>query len=560
MSFFVHESSYVDENVSIGEETKIWYFCHIQNGASIGRKCSLGQNVNISNNVVIGNEVKIQNNVSVYEGVEIEDGVFLGPSCVFTNDLTPRARYPKGQEHYKKTIVKEGASIGANATIVCGNVIGKYAMVAAGAVVTKDVPDYALVAGIPAKVIGRIDEQGNVVERKIDKKMEFRDLKKQYEYNKDRIDNAIQAVIDSTQFIGGNPVDELEKRLADYVGVKHCISCANGTDALELALMAWGISENDAVFVPDFTFFSTAEVVPCVGATSVFVDVDKDTFNISAEALESAIKKTIEEGKLCPKVAIAVDLFGQPADYIKLREITDKYGMLLLEDGAQGFGGSIGKRRACSFGDISTTSFFPAKPLGCYGDGGAIFTDNDAWAELIRSYKVHGKGVDKYDNVRIGRNSRLDTIQAAILLAKLDTFIAEELDAVNKIAECYTNELIDIVKVPKVENGMISSWAQYTICLKNEKERDILQARLKENGIPSMVYYVKPLHRQGVFAEKFGNMELSVTEKLCETVLSLPMHPYMTKLEVKIVCEKIKNILQDIQENNNMFNSEKNNE
>lgn len=374
-------------------------------------------------------------------------------------------------------------------------------------------------------------------------KMEFRDLKLQYLRNKEAINYAIQCVLDSSQYIGGDSVAELEKQLASYVGVKHCITCANGTDALELALMAWGIGAGDAVFVPDFTFFATAEVVPCVGATPIFVDVDKDTFNMCPENLENTIKRIIEEGKLCPKVVIAVDLFGQPADYIKIREIANKYNLLLLEDGAQGFGGSIGNQKACSFGDISTTSFFPAKPLGCYGDGGAIFTDNDEWAELIKSYKVHGKGSDKYDNIRIGRNSRLDTIQAAILLAKLDIFINEEIEAVNRVADYYTEELKDFVITPVVKEGYISSWAQYTIRLKDIKERDMLQNRLRENGIPSMIYYVKPLHKQGAFLEDIGDLVLSATEELCETVLSLPMHPYLEKEEIEYVCEIIKNSL-----------------
>ena len=370
--------------------------------------------------------------------------------------------------------------------------------------------------------------------------MEFRDLKRQYEHNKDKINSAIQDVINSAQFIGGSPVNELEKRLASYVGVKHCITCANGTDALELALMAWGIGEGDAVFVPDFTFFATAEVVPCVGATPIFVDVDEDTFNISVEELEMAIEKTLAEGKLCPRVIIAVDLFGQPADYSKIRKLADKYNMLLLEDGAQGFGGSIGEQKACSFGDISTTSFFPAKPLGCYGDGGAIFTDNDEWAELIKSFKVHGKGSDKYDNIRIGRNSRLDTVQAAILLAKLDVFINEEIYAVNKVADYYTNELKDIVKVPYVKEGMESSWAQYTVCLKNKEARDKLQKVLKDEGIPSMVYYIKPLHKQGAFSAETGDMVLPTTEKKCDTVLSLPMHPYMKREEMERIVAVVK--------------------
>ena len=319
--------------------------------------------------------------------------------------------------------------------------------------------------------------------------MEFRDLKNQYLKNKTAIDSAIQNVLLSSHFIGGEPVSQLEEKLADYVGVKHCITCANGTDALQLALMAWEIGEGDAVFVPDFTFFSTGEVVPWVQATPVFVDVDKDTFNLSPESLEEAIQNVIREGKLVPKVVIAVDLFGQPADYPEIRKITQKYNLLLLEDGAQGFGGRIGEKKACSFGDISTTSFFPAKPLGCYGDGGAVFTDNDEWAELIRSYKVHGKGMDKYDNVRIGLNSRLDTLQAAVLLAKFDCFVNEEIDAVNSVAKKYSECLVNFVDVPIIKEGFLSSWAQYTIKVKDKENRDKIQIFFNENGIPSMVYY-----------------------------------------------------------------------
>lgn len=372
--------------------------------------------------------------------------------------------------------------------------------------------------------------------------MEFRDLKTQYLKNKTAIDSAIQNVLLSSHFIGGEPVRELEEKLADYVGVKHCITCANGTDALQLALMAWEIGEGDAVFVPDFTFFSTGEVVPWVKATPVFVDVEKDTFNISPASLEEAVQNVIREGKLIPKVVIAVDLFGQPADYPEIRKITQKYNLLLLEDGAQGFGGRIGEKKACSFGDISTTSFFPAKPLGCYGDGGAVFTDHDEWAELIRSYKVHGKGTDKYDNVRIGLNSRLDTVQAAVLLAKFDCFVNVEIDAVNSVADRYTEALKGIVEVPIVRKPFFSSWAQYTIKVKDKENRDKIQFFLKENGIPNMVYYSKPLHFQKAFkvpTSQYGS--LNKTVELCNKVLSLPMHPYMQKAEVYKIIEAVKN-------------------
>lgn len=374
--------------------------------------------------------------------------------------------------------------------------------------------------------------------------MQFRDLKTQYLSMKEEIDEAIAEVIQNTNFISGHQVPELEQTLSDYVGVKHCITCANGTDALALALMAWEVGEGDAVFVPDFTFFSSAEVVSFIGATPVFVDVASDTYNISVEGLERVILRVKQEGKLKPKVIIAVDLFGQPANYPRIREIADKYGLFILEDGAQGFGGRIANRKACSFGDISTTSFFPAKPFGCYGDGGAIFTDNDEWAEVLRSLCIHGKGNNKYDNIRIGMNSRLDTLQAAILLVKFTKFIEYELDAVNKVANAYSELLKDKVVTPVVKNGFYSSWAQYTIQLRDEKQRDELQAYLKTQGVPSMVYYPKALHCQEAFADiKSNDDNFYTTLKLCKTVLSLPVHPYMSKKDVIFVADLINNFL-----------------
>ena len=370
--------------------------------------------------------------------------------------------------------------------------------------------------------------------------MQFRDLKKQYSVLKEEIDQAMMDVAASSQYINGPWVKELESELAEYVGVKHCITCANGTEALSIAMMAWGIKEGDAVFVPDFTFFSSGEIVSLAGGTPIFVDVDKDTYNISVESLEKAILKVIEEGKLKPRAVVAVDLFGLPADFKALKPIADKYGILILEDGAQGFGGEIDGKKACSFGDISTTSFFPAKPLGCYGDGGAVFTNDDAIAELAQSIRVHGKGTMKYDNVRVGLNSRLDTIQAAILQVKLKAFKDYELDDVNKVADKYTEllgkELGDKVVLPVIPKGFLSSWAQYTIQIKDRATRDAAQTALKEKGIPSMVYYPKPMHMQQAFGSKDDyDFDCSNTESLCNTVLSLPMHPYMTDEEIKEV-------------------------
>ncbi|MFC7685324.1 DegT/DnrJ/EryC1/StrS family aminotransferase [Ureibacillus sp. GCM10028918] len=371
--------------------------------------------------------------------------------------------------------------------------------------------------------------------------MEFRDLKLQYEKYKLEIDSAIQNVISNAQFVGGKVVSELEKQLAEYVGVKHCITCANGTEALSLVLMAWGIGKGDAVFVPDFTFFSTGEVVSFRGATPVFVDVDRDTFNIDVVKLENAIQKTIEEGKLTPKVVIPVDLFGLPANYIEIEKIADKYNLLVLEDGAQGFGGSINGKKACSFGDAATTSFFPAKPLGCYGDGGAIFTNDDELAKLLNSLKVHGKGENKYDNVRVGVNSRLDTVQASVLKVKLKAFTEHEVEDVNRVYRIYNEKLNGVVTTPIIPDGFYSSFAQYTLKLENKEQRDGLQAFLRENGIPSMIYYVKPMHDQEAFKDlDFDESDYEVTNELCNIVLSLPMHPYLADEDIELVSRMVK--------------------
>ncbi len=408
--------------------------------------------------------------------------------------------------------------------------------------------------------------------------MEFRDLKKQYQVLREDMDRAILDAVASGAYIMGPQVKELEKQLAEYVGVKHCLTCANGTDALTLALKAWGICPGDAVFVPDFTFFSSAEVVPLEGAPPVFVDVCEDTFNIDVADLERVVQEILSEGILRPRVVVAVDLFGLPADYQAVRAVADKYGLLILEDGAQGFGGSVipsaakESLRACSFGDIATTSFFPAKPVGCYGDGGAVFTDNDEWAALIDSYRVHGKGQFKYDNVRIGMNSRLDTVQAAVLQVKLKAFAEYELDDINAAAEKYTERLKDIVATPVIPAGFRSSWAQYTIKLQDSAQRDALQAALKAEGIPSMVYYPKPMHLQTAFADSFASLGMTkechseeaawvaschseeaesrrknlcpVATSLCSRVLSLPLHPYLTDEQIDTVCTAIRNFLK----------------
>lgn len=354
--------------------------------------------------------------------------------------------------------------------------------------------------------------------------MQFIDLAAQYKHLKQRIDQRIQTVLDHGHYIMGPEVEELEQKLAEYVGVKHCISCANGTDALQLAMMVLEIKPGDAVFCPTFTFFATAEVIAYAGATPVFVDSDERTFNICPADLEQRIQQVIAEGKLTPRAIIAVDLFGLPANYPALEVIANKYGLKLIEDAAQGFGGEINGKRAGSFGDIATTSFFPAKPLGCYGDGGAIFTNSDDYAALFRSYRVHGRGKDKYDNVRIGINSRLDTIQAAVLLEKLAEF-PKELVARNKVAAYYNETLAGKFITPLVPLGYLSSWAQYTVLSENREED---MAMYKEQGVPTMIYYSTCMHQQTAFIELgYKDTDLPVATMLSKQVFSLPMHGYI---------------------------------
>ncbi len=357
--------------------------------------------------------------------------------------------------------------------------------------------------------------------------MQFIDLAAQYKHLKTKIDARIHKVLDHGHYIMGPEVFELEERLAEYVGVKHAITCANGTDALTLAMMALDIKEGDAVFCPTFTFFATAETIAFANATPVFVDSEESTFNICPVDLEKRIQRVITEGKLVPKAIVSVDLFGLPANYVEIEAIAKKYDLKLIEDAAQGFGGTLNGKMAGAFGDIATTSFFPAKPLGCYGDGGAIFTNSDDYAALLRSLRIHGKGSDKYDNVRIGVNSRLDTIQAAILLEKLTEF-SVELGARERLAEAYAKQYAGQFIVPKLPQGYTSSWAQYTL------RSDSREASIKEFenlGIPTMVYYRTCMHQQTAFVHLgYNDGDFPIAEKLSKQVFSLPMHGYASCL------------------------------
>jgi dTDP-4-amino-4,6-dideoxygalactose transaminase len=366
----------------------------------------------------------------------------------------------------------------------------------------------------------------------------FIDLAAQQKRLRANIDAAIARVLDEGRYIMGPQVKDLEGKLAAFCGAKHCITCANGTDALQLALMALNVKAKDAVFVPAFTFAATAEIVPLLGAVPVFVDCLPETFNMDPESLKRAVARA-RELDLNPAAVIPVDLFGLPADYDAISEIARENGMKIVADSAQGFGSVYKGRKAGVLADLTTTSFFPAKPLGCYGDGGAVFTDDDELAALVESFRVHGKGKHKYYNDRIGANSRLDTIQAAILLEKLAVY-SDEIVQRQKVADRYNAALGNRYETPHVPDGLQSVWAQYTIKLPSEAERDALQSRARENGIPTMVYYPVPLHVQNAYAHFPADPAgLSASEDLPKRVLSLPMHPYLTDEDQRAIIAAI---------------------
>tara|TARA_X000000368_G_scaffold418782_1_gene419955 strand:- start:4004 stop:5113 length:1110 start_codon:yes stop_codon:yes gene_type:complete len=368
--------------------------------------------------------------------------------------------------------------------------------------------------------------------------MKFLDLKTQQNRIRKPLEKRISRILDHGSYIMGPEVFELEEKLADYCGVKHAISCSSGTDALLIPLMAFGIGPGDAVFTTPFTYVATAEVISILGATPVFVDVYESTFNIDCEKLEIEINKVIEKGKLKPKAIIPVDLFGLPARFRLINEIAKKYNLKVIEDAAQSFGGSIKNKRVGTFGDIAATSFYPAKPLGCYGDGGAIFTNNDALAEECRAIRIHGTKDDKYNSEMIGLNGRLDSIQAAVLLEKLSIF-DEELKMRNDVNNHYRKHLNNAQYHPK---NYQSSHALFSIVLGSNKKRNDLIVRLKNNEIPSVVYYKFPIHLMKAF-EYLGYKkgDLPISEKLSDNIVSLPMHPYLIKEDINLILDTVRN-------------------
>lgn len=371
--------------------------------------------------------------------------------------------------------------------------------------------------------------------------MQFIDLQAQYRALKREIDANIRTVLDSSLFIGGPFVRELEEKLAAFTDRRHCVTCASGTDALQLAFMAAGVGPGDAVFCPDLTFVATTEPAGMLGAVPVFCDITADTYNLSPESLERQIRAVLAEGILTPKAVAAVDILGNPCDYDAIIPICRRYGLTLIEDAAQSFGASCRGKRTCSFGQISTTSFFPAKPLGCYGDGGAVFTDDDGTDALCRSLCVHGKGAGgKYDNVRVGLNSRLDSLQAAILLPKLKALEDYELEARQAAAERYSAAFAGKLVTPYVSPGCVSAWAQYALLARDTGQRDRIMAHLSQKNIPAMIYYPTPQHALPVFRdvpvydEKFQN-----ANDYCARTFSLPMHPYLTEAGQREVIEAV---------------------
>jgi UDP-2-acetamido-2-deoxy-ribo-hexuluronate aminotransferase len=369
--------------------------------------------------------------------------------------------------------------------------------------------------------------------------MDFIDLAAQQRRISDKLHANMARVLSHGQYINGPEVRELEAALAAYVGVKHAVGCASGTDALLMALMALDIGPGDAVFTTPFTFVATAEVIGLIGATPVFVDIDSATFNIDPAKLEQAINAVEKSdsalhplpgaagGKLRPRAVIPVNLFGLPADYDEIGTVAARHGLAVIEDAAQSFGGEYKGRKACSFGVIACTSFFPAKPLGCYGDGGMCFTDDDRFVEILHSIRSHGQGSDKYENIRIGINGRLDTLQAAVLLAKFAIF-PEEIDLRQEVVRCYNELLAGFVATPEIPEGCKSAWAQYSILVRDSVERSDLMAKLTEAGIPTAIYYPKPLHLQTAFAGlDYREGDFPVSEDCARRIFSLPMHPYL---------------------------------
>jgi dTDP-4-amino-4,6-dideoxygalactose transaminase/acetyltransferase-like isoleucine patch superfamily enzyme len=558
--YFVHESSYVDTPCEIGKGTKIWHFSHIMQHAKIGEHCNIGQNVVISPHVILGNNVKIQNNVSVYTGVICEDDVFLGPSMVFTNVVNPRSHVIR-RDQYQRTLVKKGASIGANAVIVCGNDIGNYAFIGAGAVVTRDVPDYALVVGNPARIAGwmcscgiKLNFQDNhqaacrVCGKQYTKKGEqaieeqiqnidhvpLLDLRAQYATLRDKVEPVMKEVVESQYFILGPKVKTLEEEIAAYSHCRHAIGVSSGTDALLIALMALDITAGDEVITSPYSFFATAGVISRLGATPVFVDIDAQTYNLDPANIEKAVTKKT-------KAIIPVHLFGQMADMSAILEIAKKFNICVIEDAAQAIGSEDDQhRRAGSVGDIGCFSFFPSKNLGAFGDAGMTVTNDAALADKMYQLRVHGSQPKYYHKI-IGGNFRLDALQAAVLSVKLeylDVWTEKRQANANTYNQLFTESGLDKhITLPVVLPGYRHIFNQYVIQV---SKRDALLAYLQQNKIGCEIYYPVTFNNQECFAYlHYKKGDFPIAEQAAEQSLALPIYPELSLPQQTYIVSKI---------------------
>ncbi|CAG0906863.1 unnamed protein product, partial [Cyprideis torosa] len=511
---------------------------------TIGNNCNIGQNVVISPEVVLGNNVKVQNNVSIYTGVICEDDVFLGPSMVFTNVINPRSAVNR-RGQYAKTIVKKGVSIGANATIVCGNDLGEYCFIGAGTVVTKYVPPYALIVGNPGKQIGWISEYGHRLhfdkngmaiceesgEKYLLENNQMVDLKGQYEGIKKEVLQNLNEVLDTGAFINGPLVKQFANDMESYLDAKIVIPCANGTDALQIAMMALGLKSGDEVIVPAFTYVATAEVIALLQLTPVMVDVDPDTFNLTADIVEKAITPKT-------KLIVPVHLYGQCAEMEGIMKLAEKHNIWVVEDNAQAIGADYSfsdgrKVKSGVIGHIGCTSFYPSKNLGAYGDGGAIFTNDEELGKKIQMIANHGQSARYYHDY-IGCNSRLDSMQAAVLIPKLKR-LDQYAKSRNQVADYYDNAFKGVkeLQTPKRFENSTHVFHQYTLRVLNGK-RDELKKYLDEKGIPNMIYYPVPLYDQKAFKSPVNDhLKLENTEILCQQVISLPIHTEMNEEQME---------------------------
>lgn len=561
-NYFVHESSYVDEPCEIGEGTKIWHFSHIMKNSKIGKKCNIGQNVVVSPDVVLGNNVKIQNNVSVYTGVICEDDVFLGPSMVFTNVVNPRSHVIRRDE-YQRTLMKQGSSVGANAVIVCGNDVGRFAFIGAGAVVTKDVPDYALVVGNPGRVVGwmcecgiKLQFQGNSAvctacgknyiktgemtivptpNNTVVDNVPLLDLKAQYDRIRPEIEPVIKDVIESQYFIMGPKVKELEEKVAEYSNCRHAVGVSSGTDALLIALMALDIEAGDEIITTPYSFFATAGVIARLGAIPVFVDIDPATYNINPAEIEAKITPKT-------KAVIPVHLYGQMADMETIMEIAGKHGLKVIEDAAQAIGSEDNqRRRAGSIGDMGCFSFFPSKNLGGFGDGGMVVTNDDTLAQKLVQLRVHGSEPKYYHKI-VGGNFRLDALQAAVLSVKLnhlDAWSKERQQNAAHYRQLFEKAgLIDKLNLPVESEGYRHIYNQFILRV---PQRDELIQFLKSQNVGCEIYYPVALHNQECFkylGHSFGDFPES--EKAAEETIAIPIYPELTTDQQQYVVDKIK--------------------